>query len=137
MKRIATFLVGIFLMISQAPVSAATVPVHDPSIVIVYKDVAGNSFPAQDESNSRTKYYYIFGTQLGAAYSTDMLNWTAFTPTFSANGVVTTNYMQVFQESNSWSVWTTNSKVLENLWAPDIIYNRKMKKWCLYIFQFL
>lgn len=132
MKHIITFFIGLSLLSCCLTAEASTVPVHDPSIVVVYKDAAGNSFPDQDASGSRTKYYYIFGTQLGAAYSTDMLDWNYFTPTFSANGNETDDYMLVFQESNGWSGWSSNDKLKENLWAPDIIYNRKMKKWCLY-----
>ena len=54
---------------------AGQVPVHDPSIVVVYKDAQGNSYPEQSANNDRTKYYYVMGTQLGAAYSKDMLDW--------------------------------------------------------------
>lgn len=112
--------------------NGATVPVHDPSIIVVYKDAAGNSFPENDAAGSRTKYYYIFGTQLGAAYSRDMINWTSFTPTFSVNGSVTTNYLQAFRAAADWSRHTTSNNLRGNLWAPDIIYNKRMNKWCLY-----
>ena len=111
---------------------AATVPVHDPSIVIVYKDASGNSFPTNNTTGTLTKYYYVFGTQNGAAYSKDMLNWTSFTPTYSVNGTVSANYYNVFKANADWSKHTTSANVLGNLWAPDIIYNKVMKKWCLY-----
>ena len=111
---------------------AATVPVHDPSVVIVYKDANGNSFPENDAAGSRVKYYYVFGTMLGAAYSTDMINWTAFTPTFSINGVATTNYYQLVKTEADYAGHTTTSDVQGNLWAPDIIYNKALGKWTLY-----
>jgi beta-xylosidase len=113
-------------------VNAATVAVHDPSVIIVYKDASGNSYPENDSGRTRKKYYYIFGTQLGAAYSTDMLNWTAFTPSFNVNGAVSTNYYQIFKPNADWSKHTTSDNVKGNLWAPDIIWNKTMKKWCLY-----
>jgi hypothetical protein len=45
-------------------VYAVTVPVHDPSVVVVYQDANGNSFPVNDATLTRTKYYYVFGTML-------------------------------------------------------------------------
>lgn len=111
---------------------ASIVAVHDPSIIIVYKDAGGDSYPENDAAGTRTKYYYIFGTQLGAAYSRDMINWTSFTPAFSVNGVVTTNYLQVFKAAADWSRHTSSNDLRGNLWAPDIIYNKRMNKWCLY-----
>jgi beta-xylosidase len=121
---------SLFFVFKQA--LSATVAVHDPSIIVVYKDAAGNSFPANDASGSRTKLYYIFGTQLGAAYSTDMINWTGFTPTFTVNGSNTNNYYQAFKAGADWSKHTNSNDVRGNLWAPDIIYNKLLNKWCLY-----
>ena len=112
---------------------AGQVPVHDPSIVVVYKDAQGNSYPEQSANNDRTKYYYVMGTQLGAAYSKDMLDWTSFTPSFAINGKVTTDLCSVFGENAAWSGWGNNqAKLKENLWAADIIWNKEMKKWCMY-----
>jgi beta-xylosidase len=129
---ITLFTAVISFFIFCRPTQAATVAVHDPSVVIVYKDAAGNSYPENDVAGTRTKFYYIFGTQLGAAYSRDMLNWTPFTPTFSVNGSLSTNYYNVFKVNADWSKHTTSENVRGNLWAPDIIYNKAMKKWCLY-----
>ena len=112
---------------------AGQVPVHDPSIVVVYKDAQGNSYSEQSANNDRTKYYYVMGTQLGAAYSKDMLDWTSFTPSFAINGKVTTDLCSVFGENAVWSGWGNNqAKLKENLWAADIIWNKEMKKWCMY-----
>lgn len=119
---------GIFSVSAEA----STVAVHDPSIVVAYKDASGLSYPVNDASGSRTKYYYVFGTQMGAAYSTDMTNWTAFTPTFLASGSISTDYYQIFKTAATWSNHLTSADVLGNLWAPDVIYNTSMKKWCMY-----
>lgn len=128
---VAAFALGVsFLQPSET--FAASVAVHDPSIVIVYKDAAGNSYPSNDAAGTREKFYYIFGTQNGGAYSKDMLNWTAFTPTYSRNGTVVKDYKVAFSEAAAWSGHATSADVLGNMWAPDIIYNPKMKKWCLY-----
>lgn len=125
------FLFLFSLLVGTAGVGA-TVAVHDPSVVVVYKDADGNSFPEQNESKSRTKFYYVMGTQLEAAYSKDLLNWTHFQPSFSINGSVTNDFLKVFAESATWSNHYDNAKMKENLWAPDVIYNRALKKWCLY-----
>lgn len=114
---------------------ASAVAVHDPSIVIVYKDASGNSYPENDAGKTRTKYYYVFGTQMGAAYSKDMIDWTSFTPTFSVNGAVTDDYTKSFAVASSWSGHATSADALGNLWAPDIVYNKVLKKWTLYFSQ--
>lgn len=129
-KAYITLTIGIFLGIKQT--YAATVPVHDPSIVIAYKDANGNSYPSNDANGSRTKYYYLFGTQLGAAYSRDMINWTAFTPTFSINGTVSSNYYQLVKPEADYAAHTTTADVKGNLWAPDVIYNKVLGKWTMY-----
>ena len=118
-----------FLIVS---VFASSVAVHDPSVVLVYKDNAGNSYPEQDAQNTRTKYYYIFGTMRGGAYSKDLINWTSFTPTFSLNGKVSTDYYSIFKAEGDYAEHTTTEDLAGNMWAPDIIYNKKKKKWCLY-----
>ena len=112
--------------------SASSVAVHDPSVVLVYKDASGNSYPDQDASKSRTKYYYIFGTMGGAAYSKDLINWTEFTPTYLANGTLSTDFSKIVSVGATWSGWTTASDAQTNYWAPDIIWNKSMKKWCIY-----
>ena len=131
LKSMLVFLIGIYLGGTQI-VQAATVAVHDPSVVIAYKDANGNSYPENDAAKTRTKYYYVFGTQLGAAYSTDMINWTNFTPTFSINGVPTTNYYQLVKSEGDYAEHTNTNEVRGNLWAPDIIYNKALGKWTLY-----
>lgn len=132
MHKLLLSLVFIFSVLLTITTQAATVAVHDPSIVVVYKDANNNSFSKNDANNSRTKYYYIFGTQLGAAYSKDMINWTSFTPTFTLNGAVSTNYYQIFKAEADYANHLTTPDVRGNLWAPDIIFNPKMNKWCLY-----
>lgn len=108
--------------------NAATVAVHDPSIIVAYMDKDGRSYPEQSQSNDREKRYYIFGTHRGGAYSTDMINWKEFSPKFTSS-----NMNVVFGPSAAWSSLGINNYDLNgNLWAPDVIYNPTMNKWCLY-----
>lgn len=108
--------------------TAATVPVHDPSVIVAYIGKDGKSYPEQSASNDREKRYYLFGTQRAAAYSNDMINWTEFAPKFTSSDM-----RSVFGPSAEWSsLGINNYNLNENLWAPDVLYNPTMGKWCLY-----
>lgn len=92
------------------------ISVHDPSIV-------------KDPS---TGTYYIFGSHLAFAKSTDLKAWS----NFSCN--VITDYNELFGPSWEYSKTTANPTLHTpggggNLWAPDVIYNDTMKKWCMYM----
>jgi len=127
---IMKFLLSLLLTVAFA--FASSVAVHDPSVVIVYKDAAGNSYPENDAGKSREKFYYIFGTMNGAAYSKNMLDWTEFTPKFSVGGKSTNSFYEAFKAAADWSGHKTSEAVGGNMWAPDIIWNKKLGKWCLY-----
>lgn len=94
----------------------STVSVHDPSIV-------------KDEA---TGTYYIFGSHLAWAKSTDLCNWTTFTNN------INTDYNNLFKNEAAWSAKAENNYQLvsptgTNLWAPDVIWNETMGKWCMYM----
>lgn len=89
-----------------------TVSVHDPSII-------------KDE---KTGTYYIFGSHLAWAKSTDLCNWT----TFKNN--INTDYATLFKAEAAWAAKADSSyKVDGNMWAPDVIWNKDMNKWCMYM----
>lgn len=137
-------------------ISVARTSVHDPSVVY-----------APD-----SKQYYIFGSHMGTARSTDLLNWTGVTsqnPTSALFGIVDeqgrtvkTSYDNAFHthqirrvkalvngaiqevdfgnfDAAAWhcslpdpetqAPWT----VAGNMWAPDVIYNPTLQKWCYYL----
>ncbi len=87
------------------------VSVHDPSVV-----------KAEDGS------YYIYGSHLAFAKTTDLQNWQMTTNN------INTNYNSMFGK-----VWTdycttqSNPSLSGNMWAPDVFYNKVMKKWCFYM----
>lgn len=112
--------------------SGSTVAVHDPSVVVAYADAFGNTYAEAGEG--RQKVYFLFGTQLSNAYSYDMESWVTFTPTFYEEGTTTvsTNHAKIFKTAAAWSGYTDAATIKGNLWAPDIIYNPAMEKWCLY-----
>ena len=132
--------------------SPKRVSVHDPSIVV--------------DKNAGSKTYYVFGSHLGVAYSSDLLNWTELYNTSRCNGLfgtvdangkvqALTSFTNAYQTSHTTrvqalqgsdtvsvdfgpfnaSAWNTSSGVeLRGVqWAPDVIWNPHMNKWCLYM----
>lgn len=86
-----------------------TASVHDPSVM------KGNDGK-----------YYIYGTHFGVAESTDLVNWTST----SLTGITTYNCMTALSEPFSWM--DSISIGYENIWAPSVIYNSTMGKYCYY-----
>ncbi len=102
--------------------STSRVSVHDPSIV---------------KSGSE---YYIFGSHMGYAKTTDLQNWTALSAV--ENDVNSTlfadadgnrvSFETAFGEAALWNT-AYGETVSGNMWAPDVIYNPTMQKWCMYL----
>ena len=113
------------------------VSVHDPSIVW----------------EPTTKTYYIFGSHRAAAKTTDLMNWTSFQAPWdngynkncsNAAAFETPEVKKVKKggqevdfpafNARKWSARGSNSYNVDgNMWAPDVIYNKAMKKWCMYL----
>ncbi|MBR1484712.1 MAG: family 43 glycosylhydrolase [Prevotella sp.] len=107
------------------------VSIHDPSVV-------------WEPTSQR---YYIFGSHKVGAWTTDMQNWTQANPTWtSANSTAfsTPAVKKVKKggeevdfpqfDAREWSARTdANYNVNGNMWAPDVIWNEKMQKWCFYL----
>lgn len=111
--------------------------VHDPSVVY--------------EPNSQR--YYIFGSHRAQAYTTDLQNWTWFTSPWkvgsnnnasNANAFVTPKVTKVKKggvevdlpafNALDWAARTdTGYDINGNMWAPDVIWNPVMQKWCQYL----
>ncbi len=98
-------------------VTPARVTVHDPSI----------------EYDHTTGEWYIFGSHKAFAKTEDMIKW------YEVQGMYgSSTFHTVFAESAKWSAkggtqGQSQYKVDGNLWAPDVIYNKDMKKWCMYM----
>jgi len=124
--------------------------VHDPSVV-----------------NDGNGTYYVFGSHMGVAKTTDLMNWTSVTSesetsplfgTYDASGNLNTvSYNQAFRKSayvgqvttningvttqqnfgtydaSAWNTALGDYKVSGNMWAPDVLYNKSMQKWCMYL----
>lgn len=136
MKKITFLLLFALLPIAVSAYNLKRVSVHDPSIVW--------------DSLSRT--YYIFGTHRGAAKTKDLMSWTSFNApwkTSTSNNAASSAAFRTNQtktvtikgeevafgnfDVHAWSAAYGNYNIDGNLWAPDVIYNKKMKKWCMYM----
>ena len=118
-------------------VSKKRVDVHDPSVV-------------WDHQQQR---YYIVGSHKAGAYSKDLQNWTKLAPTWqvgtntnasNADAFTTPAVKTVmkggaqvaFPQFNAMD-WAGRSdasyNINGNMWAPDLIWNPTMQKWCMYL----
>ncbi len=117
--------------------SKKRVSIHDPSVVY----------------NQQNQRYYIFGSHKAGAYTTDLQNWTQANPTWkvgtnnnAANSAAfVTPAVSTVKKGGAdvalpqfnameWSARTdANYNVDGNMWAPDVIWNPTMQKWCMYL----
>lgn len=122
LKKTSSFFLTLLMLLSLHVIGAGSiaanayvkytsrVSVHDPSIV---------------KANGR---YYLFGSHLSNAVSSDLASWQTFTTN------INNNYASIFSQSGRWSAHGSNSyNISTNLWAPDVIYNPQMNKWCMYM----
>ena len=118
------------------------VTVHDPSITY-------------DKTSNQ---YYIFGTHRGVAKTSDLQNWSSASATWKVGTntnasneqvVVTPAVTKVMKNGTEvdfpafsayeWSAclptYGSNNwgNIGGNMWAPDIIWNPTMQKWCQYL----
>ena len=120
----------------EGPSALKRVVVHDPSVVF----------------DPNTSTYYIFGSHRAAAKCSNMMSWTAFTAPWAtesstnasnADAFTTpqvtkvkkgnTEYDFVF-DAMAWAKKGSASYNIDgNMWAPDVIWNPTMKKWCMYL----
>lgn len=102
--------------------------------------------------------FYIFGSHLAQAYTTDLQNWKTFRAPWgalqadgsvkdnatNAEAFVTHEVKQVNiggqevpfgnYDAHAWvAAYGDGYNVDGNLWAPDVIYNEAMQKWCMYM----
>ncbi len=88
------------------------VSVHDPSV---------------EYDNGK---YYIFGSHLAAAVSEDLASWKYIQSSnkgYSKSNKLFNTYDKVFAEPGKYVGGT------DQLWAPDVIYNKAMGKYCMYM----
>ena len=140
MRKILFLMLSALLPICASAVSLTRVSVHDPSVVW----------------DPASQAYYIFGSHRDHAKSTDMMNWTKITVPWATatsndadpNIAFTTPEVTKIKKGGTeydftfdaikWSArggaqGQTKYDVTGNQWAPDVIYNKVMNKWCMYL----
>ena len=123
--------------------------VHDPSIT---KDSDGTYYVYGSHMGAaKTKDLMNWSEVSGVSETTDSKLYGAVN---SSGNVVTASYETAFTQNqvvgsttlykadgNTYSVdfgtynmntWIADNSIKGNQWAPDIIYNKEMKKWCMY-----
>ncbi len=119
----------------------SVVSIHDPSVVY------------------RNGTYYIWGSHLGVASSQDLVTYkglSANNQTFAKPDGTRCDFGTAFNtqavtkvknykgemvnvpnlDAEAWCSWYAADKqtwVNGDMWAPDIVYNETMKKWCMYL----
>jgi len=143
MKKYLFYLLAL-LPLSSVAYELQRVSVHDPSVVW----------------DPISKTYCIFGSHRACAKTTDLMSWTEFkspwqtaTSDDAANNVAfTTPAVKKVKKGGvdvdfpAFSAYAWAGRHTEwrgddgqpwnidgNMWAPDVIYNKVMKKWCQYL----
>lgn len=96
--------------IPQYPLAPGRVAIHDPAIV-------------EDRGT-----YYIFGTHRRCARSTDLVHWERFENNLSRDPESALGGIW-----DAWPKQPENPDLNGNTWAPDVIWNPVMGKWCMYL----
>ena len=118
MRKYLYILLSALVPMSAVAYTLNRVSVHDPSIVW--------------EPVSQT--YYIFGSHRAAAKTTDLMSWTAFQAPWATATSSDAANSAALAEAVTWSKrGSTNYSVDGNMWAPDVIWNKAMHKWCMYL----
>lgn len=104
--------------IATGDVSSSGIAVHDPSIL---------------EADGM---YYIYGSHMTCAKSTDLLEWKKVADGYNQTNPV---YGQIYEVSDESFAYTGSKNSLiptddkkTHVWAPDVIYNETMGLYCMY-----
>lgn len=155
--------VGKWLMLSiltlgaSVNASAQTIPMTKEEAKAMYTKKSLRHVTVHDPSityDQKSKQYYIYGTHRGTAKSADLQNWDHFNSSWKVGTNTNASNEQAFvtpvvkkvnkggQEVDfpafsayEWSRCIDPSawNVGGNMWAPDIIWNPTMQKWCQYL----
>ena len=143
MKHSFLLFVSVLALVGSVPASGYKlnrVSVHDPSVVWV----------------PNSQFYYIFGSHRATARSQDLMNWSAFTApwgTVNSSGATvsgTSNdkafvnnvtktvtvggeVRELKFDAQAWSAAYGDYSINGNMWAPDVVYNPVLQKWCMYL----
>ena len=148
MKRILFPLLAVLFSVSASAYELKRVSVHDPSVVL---DPSTNTYyifgshRAVAKTTDLMSWTYVnkgketgttdlVGVAWATANSDNAVSSLAFTtPALKKVKKGGVEYDFAF-DAQAWSKrGNANYDIKGNLWAPDVIYNTAMKKWCMYI----
>lgn len=152
MRHFFTFIIALATFVT----ASAQTEVTTPQAKTLYKDVTKKRVSVHDPSvvyEPASGRYYIFGSHRGCAYTTDMISWTGSSfkwKTASSNDAsnaeafVTPEVTKVTKGGQEYDMpafnameWSARSdanyNIDGNMWAPDVIWNPTMRKWCMYL----
>lgn len=124
----------------------------DMKIDAVQKEMPGDAYSFNDEGGvsvhdpslfkAKDGTYYAYGTHITTAKSDDLINWkTVSSGVYDSNRLLVPEgktLRQALAEPLSWcdaaqTQWGTEEKDWQtNVWAPSVIYNKTMRKYCYY-----
>ena len=156
MKRLLLILLFVICHFSLSLAQQSEIEVTLQEAKTLYKNTSKRWISIHDPSvvyEPTSKRYYIFGSHKAGAYTTDMQNWYQANPTWkvgtntnadNVNAFVTPAVKKVMKggaevdfpqfNAEEWSHRTdAKYNVDGNMWAPDVIWNEKMQKWCMYL----
>lgn len=74
--------------------------------------------------------YYLFGTHMSSAKSTDLRKWVSFSDGVDRKNPLFSNLFD--EELRAFSFVGKNEENWYSVWAPDVIYNKAMGKYVMY-----
>ena len=159
MRRIFTLLTMGLLALS----SSAQTELTQTEAKTLYKNTSKNWISVHDPSvvwEPKTKRYYIFGSHRAQAWTQDLQNWTWFNSPWKVgtnnnasneDAFVTPQVKKVkkngqevdfpafnaYEWAAAYPTWKDGNgnawNINGNMWAPDVIWNPVMQKWCQYL----
>ncbi len=127
MKKLLFCLMAVLVAASVSAYDFKRASVHDPSIVW----------------DPASQTYYIFGSHKAAAKTTDLMSWKTIPSFVNATTFSTPAVTKVKKDgveydfafnAQAWSKrGSAKYDISGNLWAPDVIWNPVMNKWCMYM----
>ena len=129
---------------TTAPTTVAT----EPSLVLDFT-VDKDKIPTGDVTSGASVHdpsvlrvgdtYYIYGSHMTAAKSTDLKSWQQIADGYHAENPVYGAVYDRYEEAFAWSGAPTSFNPTddaatggEHVWAADVIYNREMGKYVMY-----
>lgn len=128
------------------PVATVTEKVEEPELTAVYTEanyegiaVKSNGAKVSVHDPSIEVFdgkYYIYGSHMTCAVSEDMQTWTWLGKVYGSKNDV---FGKIYDCAEAYTYSGLGTSIIKtddggiHVWAPDVIYNKKMGKYCMYL----